>query len=75
MAKMDDLEAELAELETVDGSILVLLQRLSDQIKEAGVDPARLKAVTDRLDKRNKEIAAAVIAHTPAEPEPGPEPA
>lgn len=73
MAAIDNLESELEELTTVDESILVLLKRLSDQIKEAGTNPARLKAITDRLDRRNKEIAAAVIAHTPGANPPYPE--
>lgn len=68
MTAMDDLESELVEVKTVDESILVLLKRLSEEIKAAGPNAARLKVVTDWLDTRNKEAAAAVIAYTPADP-------
>lgn len=74
MALLDNLEAEVTELTTVTESAVKLLQRLSEQIKAAGTDPVKLKALTAQLDQNTSVLAAAVAANTPADEEPPVEP-
>lgn len=66
--EMTDLQAEVAETETVVASAIVLLKGLSERIKEAGTDPVKLRALTSQLDAKNAELAAAIVENTPAEP-------
>jgi hypothetical protein len=70
MAVLDDLTAEVEETKTGIDSAIVLLNGLSQLIKDAGNDPVKLKALTDQLDAKNKELAEAVVANTPSEPPP-----
>lgn len=66
MTDLSALEAEVEEQKTVNASAIALLKGLSDQIKEAGTDAVKLKALTDALDSGNKDLATAVEANTPA---------
>ncbi len=60
------LEAAVARETTVNESAIVLLARLSQAIKDAGVDPVKLKALTDAIDANAASLAQAVTDNTPA---------
>lgn len=66
MADLTNITTAVARVETVAGSVIALLQRLSAEITAAGTDPVALKALTDRLNAQEDAIAAAVVANTPA---------
>ena len=70
MAFIDDLEAAVAREQTVDDSVLSLLEHISQALKDAGVDPARQAAVLAALQTEQDRITAAVTANTPAAPTP-----
>jgi hypothetical protein len=62
------LTEEVEEHTTVAESAITLIKGLSQLIKDAGTDPAKLKALTDKLDAQNAALAAAVSENTPAAP-------
>lgn len=61
------LEAEVKETTDLQQSAITLLQGLSQQIKDAGTDKVKLDEITNGLDSKNAEFAAAIAANTPAE--------
>jgi hypothetical protein len=65
MATLDEIVADVADESTVDDSIITLLTNISQQLKDAGNDPAKLQAVKDAIDANKAKIAAAVVANTP----------
>ena len=74
-AELEALEAQVKENEEVEQSALVLINGLADRVKEladevaaAGADPAKLVALAAELDASAANLAAAVVANTPAEP-------
>lgn len=69
MALLDNLQTEVEETTSVVQSAVTLIEGLSAQIKAAGTDPVKLKALTAQLDKDNGVLAAAVVANTPSDPE------
>lgn len=69
MTLMENLESEITELQTVTESAVKLLNGLSEQLKAAGTDPVKLKALVAQLDQHTATLAAAVVANTPAEDE------
>ena len=64
---LDDLQAEVAETVTIQESAIKLIRGLSQAIKDAGTDPAKLNAITAQLDSKNAELAAAIAENTPDE--------
>jgi hypothetical protein len=66
MALLDDLEAKVTRIKTVQDSAIALLNGLSAQIKAAGNDPVKLAALTAALDTDATDLATAVSANTPA---------
>lgn len=74
MANISDLTTKVAELTTVEKSAVVLLDGLSQQLKDAKNDPVAIQAVIDSLDVGKADLASAVARNTKAETEPGPEP-
>lgn len=70
MAELDDLTAQVAANRTVIDSALALINGIADRIKAAGVDPAKLSALTADLKSEDDALAAAVTANTPATPAP-----
>lgn len=66
MALLDDLEAKVEQVRTVEDSAVTLLQQLSQALKDAGTDPARLQAIIQKLDADQTALAEAVVANTPA---------
>jgi hypothetical protein len=65
MVTLDDLIADAEDEKTVIGSVVTLLGQLSQQIKDAGTDPAKLQALKDTIDANKKAIADAIVANTP----------
>lgn len=66
------LQNDVAAEETVEASVVTLLQNLTQAVKDAGTDPVALKAVTDKIEADTVVLAAAVTANTPAAPAPAP---
>lgn len=68
------IEAAVAHLDSVDDSILALIQQLADEVRNTPAEQAALDALADSLDSKAQALADAVTANTPAaEPTP-PEP-
>lgn len=70
MALLDQLTADVQADKDAVNSAITLINGLAQQIKDAGTDPAALKALTDQLEANTSSLAAAVTANTtpPAEP-------
>lgn len=69
-AQLDRLTAEVSETRAAAASIITLVHGLAEQIRELKEDPAALEALANELDAAQSEIAAAVTANTPTEPNP-----
>lgn len=67
MALIDDVVTEVEENTSATESAILLLEKLSQMIADAGTDPVKLQAVRDTLDGNTRRLAEAVVAHTPAE--------
>lgn len=74
MAAIDDLTTQVASNRTVIESAVVLINGIAARITAAGVDPAKLAALTADLKAKDDELAAAVVANTPAAPPAPPTP-
>ncbi len=70
MKELDDLTVQVKANTDAEASAVLLLGKLSDLIKAAGTDPAKLAALTADLDASKTALAAAVVANTPAVPAP-----
>jgi len=66
MKTLDDIQQDVADEATVVGSVVTLLNNLSQQLKDAGNDPAKIQAIIDQVDANKKALADAVVANTPA---------
>lgn len=68
MATMQDLQAAVQRNSDVDDSVIVLLNGIVQQLKDAQAsnDPQAIQAVIDSLDADTKKMADAVTANTPA---------
>lgn len=69
-ASLDRLKEEVAENNTLIGSVTTLLSELSERIRENAEDPVALNALANDLDAQNAALAAAVEANTPTAPAP-----
>ncbi len=66
------ITSEVTEMsDAVDGAV-ALLGELAQMIRDNATDPAALNALADQLDSKGTELAEAVTANTPAEPDPAP---
>lgn len=63
--QLDALRAEVERVKTVDQSVLLLIQGLADQIRDAKDDPIAIQALADDLRAQTDSLAAAVAANTP----------
>ena len=63
--ELDNLTAEVAEVNSVQQSAITLLQGLSAQIASLKTDPVALQALADSLDASSKALADAILANTP----------
>ena len=68
MATMQELQAAVQRNSDVDDSVIVLLNGIVQQLKDAQAanDPAAIQAVIDAIDADTKKMADAVTANTPA---------
>lgn len=68
--QLDALKAEVAKNTSVIDSAETLLRSLKTKLDEAitSGDPAQLEALSAELGQSSSELAAAVVANTPAEP-------
>lgn len=68
MATIADIQAAVTAEQTVEASVITLLQTLSADLKAAlaANDPAALQAVVDSINTNAAALAAAVTANTPA---------
>lgn len=68
VATIEDLQTEVGQNTDVTQSAIVLLDGLSQQLKDAlaANDPAAIQAVVDQLDANTNALAEAVSANTPS---------
>jgi len=66
MKEFDDLVAEVAQDDSVIDSAVILINGIAARIAAAGVDPVKLKALTDDLAAKRTALAKAVAENTPA---------
>jgi len=64
--ELDDLTAQVTANSTALDSATTLINGIAARITAAGVDPAKLAALTAELKAKDDELAAAVVANTPA---------
>lgn len=65
--ELDDLTTEVSENSAVIDSAVLLIEGIAARVTAAGVDPAKLQALTNELNAKSEALAAAVQANTPAE--------
>jgi Mg2+ and Co2+ transporter CorA len=70
MSALDDLAAEVAEVQTVEASAIALIQGLVAQLETALNDPAKIATITAQLKAATEPLAAAVAANTAPPPAP-----
>lgn len=62
--EVDNLTAQVkANSEAIDSAV-VLINGIADRIQAAGVDPAKLTALTDELRTKDQALSEAVVANT-----------
>lgn len=61
------LTTEVTRIKTVVPSIVALVNRMADEIRDHKDDPAEIEALALELKGAADDIAAAVVANTPAE--------
>lgn len=68
MATLADIQTAVTNEQTVEASVITLLQTLSADLKAAlaANDPAAIQAVVDSINTNAAALAAAVTANTPA---------
>lgn len=66
--ELDDLTAAVTRSATVQSSAVELLKGLSQQITDAGTDPAALEALATSVNDQADTLAKAVAANTPGHP-------
>lgn len=59
---------KVAEVKSVDGSAVTLINEIAATLAQHADDPVALKAALDDLTASNSDLAAAVAANTPAAP-------
>lgn len=70
MADLTAITREVQENQDAVQSAIVLLNQLSELIRQNATDPAALAALADQLNTNSEALAAAVVANTPQEPPP-----
>ncbi len=65
-AATERLTASVAALTSAEQSAVALLGQLSQLIRDNAEDPAALNKLADDIDSDTADIAAAVVANTPA---------
>lgn len=65
---IDRLKTAVERNSTVSGSAVALIQGLAQQIRDAGDDPAELKALAESIEAQAQGLADAITANTPTPP-------
>lgn len=70
MAVLDAITAAVTQAETVQASVIALLEGLSKQLTDAiaSGDPAAVQALADQITADTAALSAAVTANTPVPP-------
>lgn len=66
MADLTSLETQVKANTDVEASAILLLQGLAAQLAAAATDPAKVQALADQLKASADNLAAAIVANTPA---------
>jgi len=66
MATIADLQAEVAQEDTVIDSAVTLIKGLADQVAALKPDQAAIDALAADIQAKSDALAAAVTANTPA---------
>lgn len=66
MQELDDLTQQVQATDDAEQSAIALINGIAARIDAAGTDPKALKALTASLKSKTDELAAAVVANTPA---------
>lgn len=68
--ELDNLTTEVSETKTIMASAKVLIEGLKDRLDDAiaSGDPAALQALSDDLNTGSEDLAAAIAANTPSDP-------
>lgn len=66
MATLDDLVTKVANIGTVEDSVITLLTDISARLKAAGQDQTKLDALAAAIDAQSQKLSDAVVANTPA---------
>lgn len=77
MAWMEDMQAAIAEDDSVTQSAVIAFAKLADQLQTAinsGSDPAAMQAIVDQIRANSTKLAAAIPQNTDAPAEPAPTP-
>jgi hypothetical protein len=65
-AQLDALSVQVAATTDAEASAVLLLKGLSDQIASLKADPVALQKLSDDLKSGSDNLAAAILANTPA---------
>jgi hypothetical protein len=65
---LDVLANQVKANTDAEASAITLLNQLSDLIRSAAADPAKVQALADSLKSSADSLAAAIVANTPAAP-------
>lgn len=63
---LDDVIQDITDEETVEASVITLLDSLDSQLQGAGSDPAKITQVRSMIARDKAALVAAVVANTPA---------
>lgn len=74
MADFTALHEEITANGDAVASAVALLNDLATRVADAADDPEEIRAIAVELGGQSEALAAAVVANTPAAPEPTPEP-
>ena len=66
--ELDELTSRVTASGDATDSAVLLLNGLKARLDAAGTDPVALKALSDALGTNTDELAAAILANTPAAP-------
>jgi hypothetical protein len=64
--ELDDLTVQVTSIESAEQSAITLLEELSTMIADAANDPKAIAAIAAQLKNDAENLAAAVVANTPA---------
>lgn len=65
---IDDIQTKVTDERTVIDSAVTLLNNLSELIRNAANDPAKILQIAADLDSQKQALADAVVANTPQQP-------